>query len=38
MRLVLIRSWIYIWWREYRYRGFRWANRRMFGFYFGRFS
>lgn len=36
MRWVLVRSLLFIWWREYRYRGFHWANRRMFGHRVGR--
>lgn len=31
LRITLWRSIAYIWWREYRYQGFQFANRRTFG-------
>lgn len=33
---VRLRSEAYVWWREYRFGGFRWANHRMWGARFGR--
>lgn len=38
LRWVRVRSDVYIYYREWRYGGFRWANRRMFGHRFGRFA
>lgn len=35
---VRARSVAFIWWRELRYGGWQWANRRMFGHRFGRWA
>lgn len=38
MRWVTLRSVVYVTWRDYRYRGFHFAMRRLCGSRFGRFA